>query len=422
MVSNKYKDITMRELFNDYVKSMTTYIMFKIKAAANKLRPELEAKGRSPIFLSMGAPTAHPPKQLIDRLKSALDEDGIHMYSVPRGEKYFLEAIKIYMQRRFNVELDAEREIAALIGSKEGLANFLRALISPVIDESEQDVIFVPDPGYASYGQMVGIAGGKTYSVPLTPENDYMPNMDEVWNDYIEQGGRADKVKALIINYPNNPLGATATRDYYRHVIDFCSKHGILLMSDAAYADLYFDDNDRPFSVLEFEGAKDIAVEFFSFSKPYAMTGARLGWICGNSEAIDELCVLKSTIDNGIYKPLQVACAEILNSPEGDEYTRQANVELKRKQDIFVQGMKDLGWPDFYVPNSTFYLWLPIPPRYDSSKEFTDELMKTSGVIAVPGHAYGNYGEGFFRVSIVCSEEQINECIRRMKEDGFYYE
>lgn len=415
------KDMTMRELFNDYVKSMTTYIMFKIKAAANKLRPELEAKGRSPIFLSMGAPTANPPKLLIDRLKSALDEDGIHMYSIPKGEKFFRDAIQQYMLRRFNVDLNSENEIAALIGSKEGLANFLRALISPTTDECEQDVVFVPDPGYASYSQMIEIAGGRTFSVQLSAENNYMPNLDKVWEDYIEQGGRAEKVKALIINYPNNPLGATATREYYKHVVDFCTKHKILLMSDAAYADLYFDDSDRPFSVFEIEGAKDIAVEFFSFSKPYAMTGARLGWICGNSDAIEELCVLKSTIDNGIYKPLQVACAEILNSPEGDEYTRQANLELKHKQDIFVQGIKELGWSDFYVPNSTFYLWLPIPPRYESSKEFTDELMKKSGIIAVPGHAYGKFGEGFFRVSIVCSQEQITECIRRMKEDGFYF-
>ena len=411
----------MRELFNDYVKSMTTYIMFQIKAAANKLRPELEAKGRSPIFLSMGAPTANPPKKLLDRLKSALDEDGVHLYSIPKGEDFFREEIAKYMQRRFGVSLDYKTEIAALIGSKEGLANFLRALISPTLDEAEQDVVFVPDPGYASYGQMVGIAGGKTFPIPLTPENNYMPDLDEVWDDYIEKGGRADKVKAVIINYPNNPLGATATREYYQHVLDFCKKHHVILMSDAAYADLYFDDNDKPFSILEFEGAKDVAVEFFSFSKPFAMTGARLGWICGNSEAIAELCVLKSTIDNGIYKPLQIACAEILNSPEGDEYTRQANQELKRKQEIFVQGIKELGWPDFYVPNTTFYLWMPIPPRYATAKEFTDDLMKTSGVIAVPGHAYGEYGEGFFRVSIVCSEEKIRECLQRMKDDGFYY-
>jgi LL-diaminopimelate aminotransferase len=412
----------MKELFNDYVKSMTTYIMFQIKAAANKLRPELEAKNRSPIFLSMGAPTANPPKFMMDKLKEALDEEGMHLYSTPRGEGFFLEAIATRMKNRFGVELNPKTEIASLLGSKEGLAHLIRILINPTYDKSEQDVIFVPDPGYASYEQMVNIAGGKTFQIPLTPENNFMPNLDDVWNDYIENGGRAEKVKAVIINYPNNPLGVTATREYYQHVLDFCKKHRILLMSDAAYSDLYFDESEKPFSILEFEGAKDVAVEFFSFSKPYAMTGARMGWICGNSEAISQLCVLKSTIDNGIYKALQVAGAAILNSPEGEEYYKNANLELKKKQDIFTQGMKELGWPDFYVPNATFYLWMPIPPRYSSSKEFTDDLMKTSGIIAVPGHAYGTYGEGFFRVSIVCSEEKIRECIDRMKADGFYFE
>ena len=411
----------MKELFNDYVKSISTYIMFQIKAKANALRPELEKKNRSPIFLSMGAPVENPPQKMFDILKAEMDKTGVHTYSTPKGEKYFVEAIAKKMKSRFGVELDPSTEICSLLGSKEGLANFIRVLINPTTDKEEQDVLFVPDPGYASYGQMITIAGGKSYPVPLTPENNFMPNLDEVWDSYIKEGGKAEKVKALIINYPNNPLGATATREYYKHCIEFCKKHHILLMSDAAYADLYFNKEDKPFSILEFEGAKDVAVEFFSFSKPYAMTGMRAGWICGNKDAVGYLAVLKSTIDNGLYKPLPTACAEILNSKEGDEYTREANLRLKKKQDLFVKGLKDLGWSDFYIPNATFYLWLPIPKRFKTSQEFTDALLEKSGIVAVPGHAYGKYGEGFFRVSIVCSEEQITECIARMKTDGFSY-
>jgi len=411
----------MKELFNEYVKSISTYIMFQIRAKANALRPELDKKGRSPIFLSMGAPVEDPPKFMLETLKNSLDIEGIHTYSSPKGEKYFLEAVAKKMKSRFGVKLDITTEICSLIGSKEGLANFIRIIVNPTTNNDEKDVLFLPDPGYASYDQMVTIAGGKSYPVPLLPENNFMPDLDEVWDSYIKEGGKPEKVKALVINYPNNPLGATATREYYEHAIAFCKKHKILLMSDAAYADLYFDDADRPFSILEFEGAKDVAVEFFSFSKPYAMTGCRAGWICGNAEAIGLFAVLKSTIDNGLYKPMQKACAAILLSDEGDEYTKQANKNLKKKQDLFVQGMKDLGWPDFYVPNATFYLWMPIPPRYKSSQEFTDDLLAKSGIVAVPGHAYGRYGEGFFRVSIVCSEAQISECIERMKKDGFYY-
>ncbi len=411
----------MKELFNDYVKSISTYIMFQIKAKANALRAELEKKNRSPIFLSMGAPIENPPQKMFDVLKSEMDKTGVHTYSTPKGEKFFVEAIAQKMKSRFGVELDPSTEICSLLGSKEGLANFIRVLINPTMSKEEQEVVFVPDPGYASYGQMITIAGGKSYPVPLTPENNFMPNLDEVWDSYIKEGGKAEKVKALIINYPNNPLGATATREYYKHCIEFCKKHHILLMSDAAYADLYFNEEDKPFSVLEFEGAKDVAVEFFSFSKPYAMTGMRAGWICGNKDAVGYLAVLKSTIDNGLYKPLQTACAAILNSKEGDEYTKEANLRLKKKQDMFVEGLKELGWSGFNIPNATFYLWLPIPKRFKTSQEFTDALLEKSGIVAVPGHAYGKYGEGFFRVSIVCSEEQITECIDRMKADGFSY-
>jgi len=412
----------MREFFNDYVQSLETYIMFRIKETVAKITPELTAKGRPPIALSMGAPTATPPKKVIDALKTALEEKGAHLYSTPKGEKYFREAIAKRMRTRFNVELDPDNEIFSLIGSKEGLANFIRILINPTTKEEDKEIIWVPDPGYASYGEMVKVSGGKAYSVPLKPENNFMPDLEKVYADFLKEGLNPKKIKALLINYPNNPLGATATREYMQSVVDFCKKHHILLVSDAAYTDMYFKPELKPMSVLEIEDAKDIAVEFFSFSKPFAMTGWRLGWICGNSEAVKIFGKLKSTLDSGLFKALQKAGAEILNSKEGEEYIEHANIQFKKNQELFVKGLREeLGWGEFNVPNATFYLWLPIPPRYKSSVEFTDDLMHKSGVIAVPGDAFGKYGKGYFRASIVCPEEQIKEVIRRMKEDGFYF-
>ncbi len=412
----------MQEKFNDYVQTLETYIMFRIKETVAKITPELKAKGRSPISLSMGAPTAAPPKYLIDALKSALDEVGIHTYSTPRGEKFYREAIAKRMKERFNVELNPETEIFSLIGSKEGLANFIRVLLNPTTVDEDKEIIMVPDPGYASYGEMIKVSGGKAYSVPLTPENNFMPDMDEVWENLIKEGYNPKKVKALLINYPNNPLGATATREYFKTLVDFCKKHNILLMSDAAYTDMYFKPELKPMSILEIEGAKDIAVEFFSFSKPYAITGWRLGWICGNSEAVKVFGKMKSTIDSGLFKALQKACAEILNSKEGEEYISKANKVFKKNQEIFVKGLKEeLGWGDFNIPDATFYLWIPIPPRYKTSAEFTDDLMRKSGVVMVPGDAFGKYGQGFCRISLVCSEDELREVIRRMKEDGFVY-
>lgn len=413
----------MQEFFNDYVQSLETYIMFRIKETVAKITPELTAKGRAPISLSMGAPTANPPKFLIDSLKSALDDKGIHLYSTPKGEPYYREAVAKRMKERFNVELDPASEIFSLIGSKEGLANFIRVLLNPSVKDEDKEIILVPDPGYASYKEMVKVSGGLAYPVPLTPENNFMPDMEEIWSDFIKKGYNPKKVKALLVNYPNNPLGATATREYLQSVVDFCKKHHILLMSDAAYTEMYFKPELKPFSILELDGAKDIAVEFFSFSKPYAMTGWRLGWVCGNPEAVKIFGKLKSTLDSGLFKALQKAAAAILNSKEGDEYIKESNIRFKRNQEIFVKGLKEeLGWGEFNVPDATFYLWLPIPPRYKSSVEFTDDLMYKSGIIAVPGDAFGDYGKGFFRVSIVCPEEQLKEAIERMKQDGFSWE
>lgn len=412
----------MQEKFNDYVQTLETYIMFRIKETVARITPELKAKGRSPITLSMGAPTAAPPKFLIDSLKSALDEVGIHTYSTPKGEKFYRDAISKRMKERFNVELDSETEVFSLIGSKEGLANFIRVLLNPTTVDEDKEIIMIPDPGYASYAEMIKVSGGKAYSVPLTPENNFMPDMDEVWENLVKEGYNPNKVKALLINYPNNPLGATATREYFQTLVDFCKKHNILLMSDAAYTDMYFKSELKPMSILQIDGAKDIAVEFFSFSKPYAATGWRLGWVCGNPDAVKVFGKMKSTIDSGLFKALQKACAEILNSKEGEEYIENANKRFKRNQDIFVKGLKEeLGWGDFNIPEATFYLWIPVPPRYKTSAEFTDDLMHKSGVVMVPGDAFGKYGQGFCRISLVCSEDELREVIRRMKEDGFVY-
>ncbi len=414
---NNFKE----NLFNKDVMSLDTYIMFRLKELTAKLKPELVAKNRAPISLSMGAPTANPPKYIVDRLKEILDEDGIHTYSIPKGEDYFRNAIATRMKNRFGVDLDPNKEIFSLVGSKEGISNLMRFLITQ--KDTDKDVIMIPDPCYASYIQFIQCAGGFAYQIPLTKENNYMPNFDEIYESFIKDGHKPENLKALVINYPNNPLGVSATREYVQSAIDFCKKHKILLISDLAYADLYFDEKEKPFSVFELDGAKDIAVEFHSLSKPYAVTGWRLGWVCGNEFVVQRLGKGKSTVDNGIFKALQKACAEILNSKEGDDYIAEGNLGYKRKQAIMVKGFKELGWDidDSKVPHTTFYLWLPIPRKYKTAMEFCEDLLSTSGIVIVPGTAFGNCGEGYFRLSYVCSDEQLQEVIDRMKADGFYY-
>ena len=414
----------MKELFNDYVQSLETYIMFQIKQETQRLTPELTAKGRKPITLAMGAPVKVPPKFVTEKLIEAINTEGMHTYTTPKGESYLLDAIAKRMKNRFGIELDTKTEICSLIGSKEGIANMIRALVNPTTDKEKQDIILIPDPGYASYKEMVKVSGGLAYGLPLTPENNYMPNLDEVAVQLEKDGLSMKRVKALIINYPNNPLGAVCTLDYMKHAVEFCKKHNILLMSDAAYVDMVFEGQEPAPSVFEVEGAKDVAVEFFSFSKPYSMTGWRIGWVCGNKDAVGVFAKLKSTIDTGIYKPIQKAAAEIINSKDGDEYIKEANKGFEMKQKLVVQGFKELGWDmdKLNPPKATFYLWLPIPPRYKSSKEFTDAVLNKSGVVLVPGNGFGENGEGWFRMSIVAKDEDMLEVIRRLKEDGFYFE
>ena len=413
----------MENLFNEDIMSIDTYIMVKLKEKTAQLAEKLTQKNRAPISLSMGAPTSAPPQALIDKLKEFLTEDNIHTYSVTKGEKYFRQACTQRMKKCFGVTLDPDKEVCSILGAKDGLANLIRFIISPKQEKKDKDIVLIPDPGYASYSQMVKCSGGLAYPIPLSEENDYQPDLEEILSELTQNGYDAKNVKAVVINYPNNPLGVMASRGYVQSVVEFCRKHDILLISDAAYCDLYYDENEKPFSVFEIKGAKDIAVEMFTLSKPYAITGWRLGWICGNSEVIARFAKGKSTIDNGACKAFQKACAYIMTSPEGDEYIEHANAAYKRKQSIVLKGLRELGWPinEMKIPNTTFYLWMPIPRKYTESAKFCEDLLEKSGIVIVPGSAFGKYGEGYFRISYVCSDEKLQEVIDRMKADGFKY-
>ena len=222
----------MKELFNDYVQSLETYIMFRIKQRTAELTPMLKEKGRSPISLSMGAPVQMPPKFALDKLNEAIYKEGMHTYSSPKGEMFLTNAIQERMKKRYGVELE-KTEIHSLIGSKEGIANFIRELCNPTTVVENKDIIMVPDPGYASYSQMIEVSGGRAYPIPLTKENNYMPDLDTVYANMEKEGFDSRKVKAVILNYPNNPLGATCTKEYLQKAVDFCKNHKIILMSDA---------------------------------------------------------------------------------------------------------------------------------------------------------------------------------------------
>jgi LL-diaminopimelate aminotransferase len=413
----------IRTLYSENIAEMETYIMFRIAKRVAELTPELTAKGRAPIKLSIGAPVADPPAILLEKTAEFLKTPGLHTYSTPRGEKFFLEAVQQRMKNRFHVDINPNTDVCSLLGSKEGLANMFRALITHKTNPAEQDVIMVPNPGYASYVDAIQICGGLPYAMKLTPENQYKPSFEALLQDMASQGIQPDRVKAMIISYPSNPIGATAGLAYYEKAVAFCQTHHILLISDLAYADVYFPGEDPPHSILEVPGASQVAIEFHSLSKPYGTTGWRLGFAVGHPDAIEALERVKGTIDSGLFKVMQKAAAFAMNSPECFAYAMTQNQQYEKNQLLMVEGFSKLGWPmsEISPPRATFYLWLPIPPRYKSSALYCTELLEKSGIVAVPGTAFGHYGEGFYRMSLVDTEANLREVLSRMETDGFTY-
>lgn len=414
----------VKSLYSNLCAEMEPYIMFRIAQRVADLTDELTAKGRTPIKMSIGAPTVLPPQQLRDKVKGLLAEDGLNTYSTPRGEVYFRDAVAKRMLSRFGVLVEPRKEVCSLIGSKEGLAAMFRALVSPKEKAIDKDIILIPDPGYASYVDAIKIAGGLPYAVPLNVDNHYMPNLDRIHQALSNSGYNPTNIKAVVINYPNNPTGALATLDYYKEVVAFARQHNILIISDIAYADMVFEGVEKPHSILEVEGAKDIAIEFHSMSKPYAITGWRLGFAVGNEDAISILATVKSTMDSGIWKVLQKAGAFALTSPDCANFIAKMNRVYQENQQFMVEGFRQLGWPDEALnslPKATFYFWIPIPPRYSSCVDFANEMLEKSGIVVVPGTAFGSNGEGYVRLSLVNPREEMSEVLERMKNDGFTF-
>ena len=417
--------VDVKGLYSEIWQNRQEYIMFRIAKQVADLTPMLEAKGRPPLKLSIGAPTIPAPQAIKDVLIASLSESGNDVYSTTRGELSFRQACATRMKTRFGVEVEAQANVCALLGSKEGLGNLFRGLITPYLEDADKELILVPDPGYASYVDAIEGAGGKAVSIRLNPDNNYLPDLDEVWeSEIIQKGISPKKVKAVVINYPSNPIGALAPMSYLQATVDFAKKHGILAVSDNAYADMYFSPEAKPHSLLEAKGAMDCAIEFHSLSKPYSLTGWRLGYAVGNKDAVDLVALVKSTMDSGIFKGLQKAGTFAITSPEIEDYIQEVAKVYAHSQAVTLNGLKRLGWDveAMNPPKATFYLWVPIPKRYSSCEAFSQDLLHTSGIVVVPGTAFGPNGEGFIRLSLVLPEAQLNEVFDRMETDGFRYD
>lgn len=373
-------------------------------AELDKKKAEAIAKGVDVINMGIGDPDMPTPEHIIESMRKFVGDPETHNYPPYEGTKNFREAVSKFYKTRFNVDLDPEKEVLSLIGSKEGLAHIHLAYVDP------GDYNLVPDPAYPVYKVTTHFAGGIPYIMPLLEENGYLPDLDKIPSDV------ADKSKLMFLNYPNNPTGAVATLEFFEKAVHFAKKHDILICHDLAYSEMAYDNYKAP-SFLEVKGAKDVCIEFNSLSKTYNMTGWRIGMAVGNADAVQALGRLKNNIDSGVFKAVQYAGIEALLGSQ-DNVSKMNSIYQKRR-DLMTEGLKKLGW-DIKPIQATFYMWVPVPQGYNST-EFSTLLLEKTGIIVPPGVGYGEYGDKYFRIALTTSEERIKEAIKRMEENNIVF-
>jgi alanine-synthesizing transaminase len=380
------------------VKRLPPYVF----AEVNSMKASARAAGEDVIDFGMGNPDSATPDHIVEKLIETVRDPRTHRYSASRGIPGLRRANAEYYSRRFGVEIDPETETIATLGSKEGFANLAMAISAP------GDVVVVPNPSYPIHAYGFMIAGAALRHVPVGPEFDFMAELERAVRYSVPSP------LAVVLNFPANPTAMVVDLDFYAEVVDFCRKHDIIVISDLAYAEIYFDGKPPP-SILQIPGAKDIAIEFTSISKTYSMPGWRIGFATGNAKIISALARIKSYLDYGAFTPIQVAAIAALNGPQDcvDEFRDV----YQRRRDALVESFAQAGW---YVPPpaATMFAWAPIPPRFSNlgSLEFSKLLLKEAQVAVSPGLGFGEYGDGYVRLALVENRQRIRQAARSIKK------
>lgn len=357
------------------------------------------ARGVDLIDLGVGDPDIPTPTIIVETLVESASKPANHRYPNSSGLPEFRQAVAGWYRKRFNVQLDPEKEVVSLIGSKEGIGNMAVAFVDP------GDVVLVSSPCYPVYHIGTAFNGGVNYFLPLKKENRFLPDLDSI------PAQVAKKAKLLWINYPNNPTAAVADKDFFNRVIDFANKYNVIVCHDAAYTEMGFDGY-RPMSFLEFEGAKEVGIEFHSLSKTFNMTGWRIGMAVGNADLVAGLAQAKSNLDSGIFQAVQEAGIEALKL--GDEIVESSRKIYQERRDILVNGLRAVGL-ECEKPRATFYVWVSTPARL-SSAEFTAKLLDDVGVVTTPGNGFGEAGEGYVRFTVCVDKERLKEVAARIRQ------
>lgn len=360
-------------------------------------------EGREVYDFTIGSPNIAPSDEVQEALISSARDPKSYMYSLHDTDE-LRKTIQTWYQNRYEVELDPQTEILSLQGSQEGLAHIALA----VCDEG--DIVLIPGPCYPIFANGPKIAGAKVYEMPMRKEHDYLIQFQDIPEEI------ARKAKMMIISYPNNPTGATAPDSFYEELIRFAKQYDILVLHDTAYSNLVFDGEEGR-SFLYYEGAKDIGVEFNSFSKTYGMAGARIGICVGNAEIVGVLRKLKSNIDYGMFLPIQKAAIAALT--QNQDVVKETRDTYQFRRDMLVKGFREAGW-QVDPCASTMFMWAQIPSVYNTSEDFAIDLLQHTGVLVTPGSSFGTYGEGFVRIALVQSEDIIEAALTSVKESRFF--
>jgi LL-diaminopimelate aminotransferase len=367
-------------------------------AELDRLKREVQQKGVDVISLGIGDPDLPTPPHIVEACKRSAELPVNHRYPDYQGLDRFREAACGWYKSRSGVVLDPETEACALIGSKEGIANFAVAVVDP------GDIVLIPDPGYPVYFSGCVFNGGEPYFMALRKENAFLPDFDAI---PIEIARRA---KMMWLNYPNNPTAATADPAFFIRAVKFCLDNNIILAHDIAYSEIAFDGYRAP-SVLEIEGARECAIEFHSLSKTYSMTGWRVGFAVGNKQLVGALGTVKTNVDSGVFQAIQEAAIAGLTG--ADDHLRQYCAIYQQRRDLMVDALCAVGL-SCDLPRATFYIWATVPKGYTSAS-FTERVLKETGVVITPGSGFGRSGEGYVRFSLTVPSERLREAVERIK-------
>ena len=370
-------------------------------AEVNAMKAAARARGEDIVDLGMGNPDGAPPKHVIDKLCEVAAKPGAHRYSASKGIPGLRKAQAAYYRRRFGVELDPDREVIVTLGSKEGLANLAQAITAP------GDTVLAPNPSYPIHSFGFIIAGATVRSIPAAPGSDFFDRLDKA------MAYTVPRPKVLVIGYPSNPTAYVADLAFYERLVAFAREHSLILISDLAYAEIYFGDTPTP-SILQVEGARDVAVEFTSMSKTYSMAGWRMGFAVGNARLIGALTRVKSYLDYGAFTPVQAAAVAALNGPQ--DVVEANRLLYKKRRDVLVDCFGRAGW-DIPVPEASMFAWAPIPEafRHLGSMEFSKRLLTEAHVAVAPGVGFGEEGEGYIRIALVENEQRLRQAARGVK-------